>query len=141
METQKELNNIGSDIIGGAFDVRNHAGKFLREAYYEGALAYELTKRGHLVERQVELSGYYKGVVVTDKAFRIDLLVDKKVIVEIKSESLLCGEEFKQIFTYLKLSGLTLGYLVNFSAPLFKPQVWKENPDYKNGIFRIVNQF
>lgn len=139
MSSEDELNRIGHDIIGCAFLVRNILGKYLREGYYEGALAHELTLLGHTAERQVYLPGYYKGVEVTDKGYKIDLLVDRKIIVEVKSEKRLNGEEFKQTFTYLKLSGLKLGYLLNFTAERFTPKAWTENPDYHNGIFRIVN--
>jgi GxxExxY protein len=102
-------------------------GPGLLETVYEITLAHELNKRGLAVVSQQGIPIRYDGIVF-DHGFRADLVVDGKVIVEIKSVETLAPVHHKQLLTYLRLSQLRLGLLINFGAPLFK-----------HGIHRIVN--
>ena len=88
----EELNRIGYDIIGAAFEVRKYCGKNLLESFYENALAYEIRNLGHCVEQQKRLPAIYKDLEIKD-AFVMDLVVDSKVIVELKSQVNLTGCE------------------------------------------------
>ena len=97
------------------------------ESTYEECLYYELNKLGLSVEKQKALPLIYKEVKL-DIGYRIDLLVEKKVIIEIKSVEVLNDIHLAQILTYLKLSNCKLGYLINFNVALLK-----------NGIKRVVN--
>lgn len=132
------VNNITHDIIGAAFEVRKHCGKGLLENYYESALAYELQMKGHKVDRQVMVQAFYKGVPVKDP-YRIDILVDDSVVVELKSLPYVTSNEFSQLSTYLWLTKLQVGLQINFSARDFKPGAWDQNaPNYNLGIIRVV---
>ncbi|MDE6696187.1 MAG: GxxExxY protein [Muribaculaceae bacterium] len=132
------LNDITYDIIGAAFEVRKQCGKGLLENYYEAALAYELELKGHKVNRQVLVPALYKGVPVKDP-YKIDILVDNEIIVELKSVSHLISENFSQLATYLWLTDKKVGLLINFSAKDFRSGTWtKEKPDYNIGIVRII---
>jgi len=107
--------------------VHRHLGPGLYESVYEIVLAYELKQRGLKVERQLPISIVYKGISF-DEAFRADLVVADKVILELKSVTQISRAHRKQIQTYLRLTGLKLGYLFNFGAALMK-----------EGIVRAVN--
>ena len=120
-------NEIGTILVETAIDVHRHLGPGLLESVYEIVMAHELDARGLLTERQVPIAIVYKGIVFSE-AFRADLLVAKKVIVELKSLEVLNKAHRKQIQTYLRLSGLKLGYIFNFGAALMK-----------EGIVRAVN--
>jgi len=118
---------MGKQIVDAALTVHRALGPGLLESVYEGALAHELTIRGLGVRRQVPMSVRYKGVEF-EEGFRADLVVEDKVIVEIKSVETFHNAHKKQVLTYLKLSGRKLGFLINFGEELLK-----------NGIVRIVN--
>ena len=120
-------NEIGTACITAAIDVHRHLGPGLYESVYEIVLAYELQQRGLKVERQLPISIVYKGITF-DEAFRADLVVADKVILELKSVTQISRAHRKQIQTYLRLTGLKLGYLFNFGAALMK-----------EGIVRAVN--
>ena len=90
---------------------------------------YELTQKGFKVERQVPIKVLYKGIELGE-VYRIDLLVDGKVIIEIKSVRELSPVHFKQLMTYLKLQNLRYGYLINFDVTMLK-----------NGIHRVLNGY
>ena len=90
---------------------------------------YELTQKGFKVERQVPIKVLYKGIELGE-VYRIDLLVDGKVIIEIKSVGELSPVHFKQLMTYLKLQNLRYGYLINFDVTMLK-----------NGIHRVLNGY
>ena len=132
-------NKIGEDIIGCAFEIRRKVGRGLREKYYEAALAYELTKRGHKVERQVELPAVYCGVVIDD-SYYADIIVDDKVIVEVKAIMTMKEAECRQLLTYLKVSNYKLGYLINFGARDFRTGKFNDMLPYRHGIYRFVNR-
>lgn len=123
----KSENDISYDIRGAAFLVNRNLGPGLLESVYETALAHELKKLGYLVERQVPVSMEYDGIYM-DIGFRLDLLIDKKVIVEVKSIESLMDVHHKQLLTYLKLSDIKLGLLINFNTG-----------SLKDSIVRIVN--
>ncbi len=120
-------NEIGAILVKTAIDVHRQLGPGLLESVYEIVLAYELNKRGLNVLRQVPISITYKGMVF-DEAFRADLVLADKVIVELKSVEQINRAHRKQIQTYLRLTGLKLGYILNFGAALMK-----------EGIVRAVN--
>ena len=120
-------NEIGTILVGTAIEVHRELGPGLLESVYEVVLAHELSLRGLEVKRQVPISIVYKGIVFAD-AFRADLLVADKVIVELKSLEQINKAHRKQIQTYLRLTGLKLGYIFNFGAALMK-----------EGIVRAVN--
>lgn len=89
------------------------------ESVYEHCLAHELTQRGVAVERQIDLPVFYEGTKL-EAGFRIDLLLARAVVVEVKSVDSLAPIHQAQLLTYLKLSGCRLGLLMNFNVPLFK---------------------
>ncbi len=121
-------NEISEKIIGCAIQVHSELGPGLLESSYEECLYYELIQSGLLVEKQKPLPLVYKEVNL-DCGYRLDLLVEKKVIVEIKSFEALNDIYLAQVLTYLKLSNCKLGLLMNFNVVLLK-----------DGIKRIVNK-
>jgi len=120
-------NEIAKVIVDAAVKVHRALGPGLFESVYEIALAYELGTRGLQVERQKPIVIFYEGIRF-DEGFRADLVVAGLVIVEIKSLEHLVNVHRKQLLTYLRLTNLRLGLLLNFGAPLMK-----------DGIERIVN--
>ena len=120
-------NEIGTVIIDTSIKIHKELGPGLLESVYEVILAYELEKKGLIVQRQEPINIIYEGIQF-DEAFRADLLVNDMVLVELKSIELINNAHRKQLQTYLKLSGKKLGYLLNFGAPLMK-----------EGIVRTVN--
>lgn len=108
-------NEISYKIRGAIFNVYNNLGPGLLESAYEVALRIELEKMGCLVKTQVSLPIIYEGVTIPN-AFRIDMLVDDKVIVELKAVATMQEVFFSQLMTYLKLTGKKLGILVNFKT-------------------------
>lgn len=120
-------NQLSYTIRGCIFTVYNHLGPGLMESAYEAALLYELRKKGFKCDVQAPLPLIYKNIHM-DIGYRLDIVVEDLVIIEIKSVENLSALHHKQILTYLKLSGLKLGILVNF------------NTDNLSGsIFRKVN--
>jgi len=120
-------NEVGTVVVEAAIAVHRELGNGLLESVYEAALAIELTEQGLRVERQVPVEVWYKGRSL-DQGFRADLIVERLVILELKSVESTSAIHKKQIQTYLNLTGLRLGYLLNFGAALMK-----------QGIFRCVN--
>ena len=120
-------NEISYKIRGCIFKVYNNLGPGLLESAYEAALKYELEKIHLGVSTQTALPMVYESIKV-DVGYRLDLLVENKVIIELKSVENLADVHHKQIITYLKLSGLKLGLLVNFNCS-----------DISKCIFRKVN--
>ena len=121
-------NEISYKIIGAALEVHKNLGIGLLESAYETALVYELQNLGLKVKQQYSLALNYKEIEI-DNAYRIDILVEEKVIVEVKSVLELNPIHFAQTNTYLKFTGLKLGLLINFKTQLLK-----------DGIHRIVNK-
>jgi GxxExxY protein len=120
-------NEIGKVIVDSALTVHRELGPGLLETVYEVILAHELRQRGLRVERQVPVPIEYRGVKF-DEAFRADLVVDGKVIIELKSVEQVSQAHKKQVQTYLRLTGCKLGFLLNFGEALMK-----------RGITRVVN--
>jgi GxxExxY protein len=115
----RELEEIGASIVDAGMKVHKTLGPGLLESVYEQCLAYELEERGHSVRRQVQLPIVY-GTLKLDGAYRIDMVVDDVVIVEVKAVDALTAVHHAQLLTYLKLSDRRLGFLMNFNAALFK---------------------
>ena len=124
---KEALNGITSQIIGAAIDVHRALDPGLLESAYEACLAYELIQREMKVEQQKPLPLIYRDVQL-DCGYRIDLLVDEAVIVEIKSVDSLAPIHQAQLLSYLILSGCEVGLLINFNVKLLK-----------QGIVRMVN--
>lgn len=116
-------------IIDAAIKVHKALGPGLFESVYEEVLAYELTKRGLIVERQVAIPVHYDDIKM-DVGFRADLRVDRDVIVEIKSVEEVRAVHKKQVITYLRLTNMKIGLLINFNEELLK-----------DGITRLYNNF
>ncbi len=111
--------DITNSIIGCAIEVHKTLGPGLLESVYESCLAFELEKSGLRFDRQMPLAVSYKGIVF-DEGFRIDLLVENKVIVELKCVEKVLPIHEAQIYTYLKLTGNKIGLLINFNTKLLK---------------------
>ena len=124
-----ELNDLTYRIRGAIFEVYRELGPGLLESVYEAALAYELTESGFEVDTQLGLPVNYKSKKL-DLGFRLDILVNDKIIIEIKSVENLHSVHKKQLLTYLKLSKKKLGILVNFNVSKIVD---------KESIFRIIN--
>jgi GxxExxY protein len=122
----EEVNQVAKQIVDAAFSVHSALGAGLLESVYEVCLEYELTKRGLSVERQLVLPVIYDNIKL-EAGFRIDLLVNQCVIIELKAVETLLPVHTAQVITYLKLSKHRLGLLINFNVPLIK-----------EGIKRIV---
>jgi GxxExxY protein len=112
-----EVNKLSKHVTDAAFKIHHELGPGLLEGAYESCMVHELAKRGLRVERQVVLPVIYDGVKI-DAGFRMDLLIEKSLIVELKSVETLLPIHEAQLLTYLKLSGLRLGLLVNFNVRL-----------------------
>lgn len=122
-----DIEAVCSIIVDSAFNIHKDIGSGLLESAYEAILLAKLRARGLTVERQVSIDINYDGVEM-QSAFRIDLLVEKRVIIEIKSAERTLPVHAKQVITYLRLTNLTHGFVINFGTPLFK-----------DGIKRLLN--
>lgn len=120
-------NEIAKIVVNACFQIHKELGPGLFESVYEQCLYFELIQAGLVVERQKELPVIYKSNKM-ELGFRTDLIVERKVIVEIKSVEVIAPVHQKQLLTYLRLSGFKLGLLVNFNESLIK-----------DGIQRIAN--
>ncbi|MDT8309092.1 MAG: GxxExxY protein, partial [Bacteroidales bacterium] len=120
-------NEISFKIIGAALGIHKSIGPGLLESAYENALAYDLKEMGLDVMQQVPMPFIYKKVK-QEVGYRIDLLVNNKIIIEIKAVEALAPVHYAQLLTYLKLSDLKLGLLINFNSKILK-----------DNIHRIVN--
>jgi GxxExxY protein len=114
-----EMNEITEKIIGAAIEVHRALGPGLLESAYEECLCHELTLRELAFERQKPLPVEYKGVKL-DCGYRLDLLVEALVVVEIKAVEVIQPIHEAQLLTYLKLGGWKLGLLINFNVPFLK---------------------
>ncbi len=118
-------NEISYKIRGAIFKVFNHFGPGLLESAYESALEYELKKQGLTVKRQVNLPIHYDGIAL-EGGYRIDMVVNNLVIIELKSVEELHEIHHKQVITYLKLSGYRLGILVNFNTLKIEDSIFRK---------------
>lgn len=121
-------NEISKIIVDKSYQIHVGLGPGLLESVYEEILYFELIREGLNVERQKPLPVIWKDLKMK-VGFRTDLIIENKVIVELKSVEILAPVHPKQLLTYLKLTGLKLGLLINFNEPMIK-----------NGITRIVNK-
>ncbi len=115
----KDVNNITGQILDSCIKIHNELGPGLFESVYEDVLMYELIKRDLSVEKQRAIPIIYENIKFED-GFRADLIIEKVVIIEIKSIEQLSPVHFKQIHTYLKLSNIKNGLLINFNVKLMK---------------------
>jgi len=121
-------NEIAKIVVDACYHIHTRLGPGLLESVYLRILEYELTKRGLRVQREVPVSFRYDELEF-EEGFRADLIVEDIVNLELKSVETTAPVHKKQLLTYLKLTGLKLGLLINFGAPLIK-----------NGVFRLVNR-
>lgn len=117
--SENTLNSLSGEILDASIEVHREMGPGLLESVYEECLFKELTDRGLKVDRQLELPIHYKECLLDGK-LRIDLLVENAIIVELKSVESLQPIHKAQIITYLKLSNISLGLLINFNEKLLK---------------------
>lgn len=129
MSRLNDLEAIARNVIDCGYRIHCDLGPGLLESAYEALMAEALRQRGHEVTRQVPITMNYNGVVV-DNAFKIDLLVDRQLIIELKSIERLAAVHGKQVLTYLRLMQLPLGILMNFGQATFK-----------DGVRRIANDY
>jgi len=122
-----DLNGVTAQIIGAAIEVHRALGPGLLESTYESCMEFELVGRGLFTERQKVLPVAYKGANIA-YAYRIDLLVERQVVVELKSVTRLEAIHQAQMLSYLKLSGCPVGLLINFNVK-----------QLKNGLRRVVH--
>lgn len=120
-------NELSYKIIGTALEMHKNLGPGLLESTYESALAYDLKEAGLNVEQQVAMPFVYKEMKM-NVGYRLDLVINNKIVIEIKSVENLAPVHFAQTLTYLRLSNMKLGLLINFNTKLLK-----------NGIHRVVN--
>ena len=123
------IDHIASQIVDSAFKIHSKLGPGLLESAYEACMEHELCKRGFKVERQKPQPVFYDGIEI-EVGYRLDLLVNDAVIVELKAVEQLAPIHQAQLMTYLKLSCKTPGFLINFNVPMIK-----------QGIRRIANQY
>jgi GxxExxY protein len=123
--TENELSRI---VVEASLKIHRSLGPGLLESAYEECLFYELKQRGLFVEKQKPLPLIYEEVIL-EVGYRVDLLVESKLVVEVKSVDALHDIHLAQILTYLKLTNCKLGMLINFNVPLIK-----------SGIKRVVNK-
>ena len=122
------LNSISAQIIQAAIAVHRELGPGLLESVYQGCMLIELQNMGVGVRGEAPLPVFYKGQKIRDEGFRIDLLVEELIIVELKSVEVVQPVHKKQLLTYLRLANKELGLLINFGEILLK-----------KGIHRIIN--
>ncbi len=122
MNDFSNLEAIARAVVDHGFRLHEEIGPGLLESAYEGFLTASLREAGFAVEQQLCFPATYRGLTV-ENAFRIDLLIERKLIVEIKSVESLNRVHAKQLLTYLRLTGLPLGLLINFGAPLYREAV------------------
>lgn len=123
-----EINKLSSKIIGAAIEVHKALGPGLLESAYEECICHDLSSGGFSIERQKPLAVRYKGIKL-DCGYRMDVVVENKIILELKSCEKIEPIHKAQLLTYLKLSGLNLGLILNFNVTVMR-----------DGIARIVNK-
>jgi len=127
--SRQEYNQLSSKIIGSAIEVHRTLGPGLLESVYEKALVYEMQSNGLQTQQQVSLSIHYKDLRI-DNSFFADIIVDKKIILEIKAREIILPVHKAQLLSYLRLTGMKLGLLINF-----------HEEKLKDGITRLINGY
>lgn len=118
-------NELAKEAVDIAYQIHTHLGPGLLESVYEEAFAYELTKRGILFTRQEKVKIYYKEIVL-DKGFRADLILEDKLLIELKSCEKIESVFHKVILTYMRLKNIKLGLLINFNVNLIKDGIYRK---------------
>ena len=136
MKSKEEYEKLGKIILDCAFEVHKELGPGLFESVYEECLMMELRNRGIKAENQVFLPVYYKGIKL-DKHFRIDVLVEKMIALELKSANGIYAIDEFQLVSYMKLANIKLGYLFNFNEVLLKDGIRRK---YNNYYFNNEDQ-
>lgn len=126
---QTKIENLASEIVDSCFQVHSELGPGLLESTYQHCLAHELRERGIKIEVEKSMPVVYKDTQL-NCGYRIDILVDNRIILELKSVEKIHPIHKAQLITYLKLAEINLGFLINFNVPLIK-----------NGINRFVNDY
>jgi GxxExxY protein len=124
-----DANALTEKIIGAAIEVHRHLGPGLLESAYEECLCYELTQLGLRFQRQVHMPIHYKGITL-ESAYRMDLVVENTIVVEVKATEETARLHAAQLLTYLKSADKQVGLLINFNVPVLK-----------NGLRRVVNRY
>jgi GxxExxY protein len=127
--TNRELDDLSAIILDAAITVHRAIGPGLLESVYQECLVLELRKRGIAVEREVHVQLHYQNEPI-DKEYRIDLLIENEIILELKAVETILKVHEAQVVSYLRLSNRKLGFLINFNVPLLK-----------QGFKRFVNNF
>lgn len=127
LELSEELNALSYKVIGLAIEVHRELGPGLLESAYRACLIFELQKAGLKVEKEISLPINYKEIKL-DQGYRIDLLIEDKLVIELKTVEEFSSIHFAQILTYLKLGKYPLGLLINFNSKILK-----------NNIKRFIN--
>jgi GxxExxY protein len=130
MKTKEQLNELSGTIIDAAIEVHREFGPGLLERVYEASLAKELASRGIPSLRQLPMPIVYKGELLDEEGYKIDLMVDQAIVVELKTVPTLLPIHESQLLTYVRLSGKCLGLLINFNVPMLR-----------QGLKRIVHNF
>jgi GxxExxY protein len=127
--TSDELNSLARRTLDAAFHVHSTVGPGLLESAYTACLVYELRKAGLSISTEVPVPIVYDGVKLTDVGYRIDILVEKELVIEVKCMETIAPVHLSQLISYLKLSDRRLGLLLNFNVESFR-----------DGIYRRVNR-
>lgn len=115
----KKIEELARQVVDSAFQVHQELGPGLLESSYEACLTHELQSRNFTVEAQKPQPVIYRGLKI-EAGYRLDLIVENQIIIELKAVDLLRPIHHAQLLTYLKLTNLTLGFLINFNVPLLK---------------------
>lgn len=124
-----DLKELSYAVRGAAMEVYNYLGPGLLESLYEKAMIYELRIRGVHVESQVPIQVLYKGITLSED-YKMDLLLDNAMIIELKSVEKLLPIHYKQLRSYLKLSNKQMGWLINFNES-----------DFSHGMVKVINRY
>jgi GxxExxY protein len=128
--TNEELNTLAKQVLDAAFQVHTALGPGLLESAYTACLLHELRSAGMEIRTEVPVPVVYKGLKMTDAGFRIDILVEDALVIEVKSLEAIAPVHLSQLVTYLKLSDRRLGLLLNLNVS-----------SLREGIYRRVNRF
>lgn len=126
---EAQLNRLGTSALDCAFKVHSELGPGLLESSYKACLAFELAQAGHIVEMEVPIPLVYQGQKLADVGYRLDILVNGHLILEVKSVEAISPIHKAQLLSYLRLSGRRLGYVLNFNSVMLR-----------DGIARVVNK-
>lgn len=126
----KTIDEIAAIVVDASFKVHQELGPGLLESAYEACLAHGLTKRGLVVEKQKAQPVFYDGIII-DVGYRMDLLINDCVVIELKAVEQIIPIHLAQLMTYLKLSNKPLGFLINFNTTYFKSSIKRIANNYQ----------